>query len=189
MFDLALYTPPRYEPADWYWRAGNGRLFSSARVALVENADPDFQAWLAGGRAPTPWPRDAQGQETAGALQEVLEPHGLFASLEAYAASVRYAHETGGIAVAGLPVATDRGSQALINGAFNLVSAKPETIVRFKAGGGFVSLDAAAVAIIATEVGEHVQRCFAREAEVVAAIAAGTIATKAEVDAAFADAA
>lgn len=176
-----------YDPRDWYWLAEDGRLFASARITVVTVEDAGYRAWLeAGGPGATGWPRDEAGAQTEDALQEVLTPYGLFAGLSAYAAARRYAVETSGITVGGSEIATDRGSQALITGAFNLVTINPKTTIKFKASGTFVTLDASAVTIIATEVGQHVQACFAKEADVVAGITVGTIKTLADIDAAFA---
>ncbi|SFC21898.1 protein of unknown function [Bosea sp. CRIB-10] len=105
--------------------------------------------------------------------------------LRAHAADVRWRKETGGITVAGVTVLTDRDSQAMINGAGALCDKVPATIVRFKAATGFVDLDAATMTAIAIAVGQHVQSVFATEAEVVAAIDAGTITTRAQVEVAF----
>lgn len=108
------------------------------------------------------------------------------AQLLGYAAAARYRKETGGISVAGQPIATDRESQALISGAFALVQQQPQTVIRFKTPGGFVTLDAAQMSAIAIAVAQHVQACFALEADVAADITSGEIITPAEIDAAFA---
>lgn len=176
----------QFNAADWYWRKADGTLFSSKRIATVPATDAAFVAWSADGTMPTAFPRDTAGQESLAELQAVLARDGMSASLEAYAAARRYAVETAGITVAGMAIRTDRDSQAMISGAFNLAQAKPEAKVLFKGANGFVPLDAAAIQIVATAVGEHVQACFAKEAEVAAAIGAGTVASKAAVDAAFA---
>lgn len=106
------------------------------------------------------------------------------AELIAYAADRRWRAETGGIVVAGATIDTDRASQAMITGAYAWSQAHPEQTVAFKARGGFVTLDAAAVEAIASAVGSHVQECFAVEATVDAVIDAETITDFAGVDAA-----
>ncbi len=113
---------------------------------------------------------------------EVLE-----AQLLDHAASARWRKETGGISLAGQPIATDRESQALISGAFALVQQQPETTIRFKTPTGFVTLDAAQMTAIAITVAQHVQACFAIEADVAGDIASGEITSTVEIDAAFAD--
>lgn len=107
------------------------------------------------------------------------------AELTAYAAEARWAKEIGGITIQGLPVDTTRDSQAMINGAFNLVTAEPSTVIKFKTPAGFVELDAAAMTAIAVAVGQHVQSVFATEAQVNADIEAGTITTKTAIATAF----
>lgn len=106
--------------------------------------------------------------------------------LLAYAALARWRKETGGINLAGQPIATDRESQSLISGAFALVQQQPETVIRFKTPSGFVTLDAAQMSAIAIAVAQHVQACFAIEADIAGDIASGEITTTAEIDAAFA---
>lgn len=63
-----------YNPRNWYWLADDGRLFSSARVAVVPQDNADYLAWLEGGWPATPWPRDEQGHQTNASLQAVLTP-------------------------------------------------------------------------------------------------------------------
>lgn len=176
-------------PFDWYWRRDDAEgevIFSSAREDRVPADDPAYRAFIAAGHAPTLWPRDGQGERTDEALRDVLAPYGLFVSLAAYAASVRFARETGGITVAGARIRTDRESQGLIAGAVLRAMRSPEAEIRFKADDGFVTLNAEAVMAVGDAVAEHVQACFRIESEVVAAIEAGEIAARAEVDAAFA---
>lgn len=117
-----------------------------------------------------------------GAIVSVPAP----VDLAAYAAAARWRKETGGISLASQPIATDRESQALISGAFALVQQQPATTIRFKTPGGFVTLDAAQMSAIAIAVAEHVQACFAIEADIAGDIAAGEITTTTEIDAAFA---
>lgn len=66
-----------YSPTDWYWKAQDGRLFSSAKASTVSPTDAGFVAWSANGRAPTAWPRDEAGVTTDAALQEVLALYGI----------------------------------------------------------------------------------------------------------------
>ncbi len=106
--------------------------------------------------------------------------------LAAYAAARRYAIETGGITLPnGSQISTDRDSQALITGAWNYVQNSGATSVSFKTVSGFVTMDTATLKTVALAVGDHVQKCFAAEGSIDAGIAAETITTMAEVDAAF----
>ncbi len=103
--------------------------------------------------------------------------------LYAYAASKRYAVETGGIVLNGMRVMTDRASQSLITGAYNYVQANPDVLVKFKTAAGFVEVTATQMTVIANAVGAHVQAAFAAEGAVNAEIVAGAITTKVEIDA------
>lgn len=106
--------------------------------------------------------------------------------LYAYAAAKRYAVETGGIALNGARIDTSVASQAKIGNAYLLLQASGGASVEFKAESGFVTLTADQFKTLALAVGRHVQACYAKEADVDAAISAGTIKTIAEVDTAFA---
>ncbi|MFB2562419.1 DUF4376 domain-containing protein [Rhizobium sp. IMFF44] len=124
--------------------------------------------------------------ETPGSLLAIVSgwsPEPPPIDLYAYAASKRYAVETGGIVLNGMRVMTDRASQSLITGAYNYVQANPEIAVKFKTSGGFVELTAAQMTAIANAVGAHVQAAFAAEGEINQQIIAGTITTLAEIDA------
>lgn len=72
-----------YDPAKWFWLADDGRLFSSAQAALIQENDEAYAAWVEAAHQPTPWPRDDDGAQTDDTLQEVLSPFGLFCSLAA----------------------------------------------------------------------------------------------------------
>ncbi|WP_412065113.1 DUF4376 domain-containing protein [Rhizobium sp. SYY.PMSO] len=103
--------------------------------------------------------------------------------LYAYAASKRYAIETGGIVINGMSITTDRASQSMITGAYSYVQANPTVTVKFKTAAGFVELTAEQMTAVANAVGAHVQASFAAEGEVTSQIVAGTITAKAEIDA------
>ena len=67
----------QYTPTNWYWIAENGRIYSSAKQAIITSNDDDFLKWQASGYLPTPWPKDAHGQQSDAALAEVIAPFGL----------------------------------------------------------------------------------------------------------------
>lgn len=67
----------QYTPTNWYWIAENGRIYSSAKQAIITSKDDAFIKWQASGYLPTPWPKDAQGQQSDAALAEVIAPFGL----------------------------------------------------------------------------------------------------------------
>lgn len=104
--------------------------------------------------------------------------------LIAYAADKRWRVETGGITVGGALIDTSRESQSMITGAYAYSQPNPAETITYKATSGWVTIDAATMAAIATAVGAHVQACFGAEAAVAAEIEAGTITTTAEIDAA-----
>jgi len=107
--------------------------------------------------------------------------------LSQYAATKRYEAETSGILVGGNAIRTDRESQAMITGAFAFSQIAPDgTEIKFKTAAGFAVLSKSDVAAVALAVAQHVQACFAKEADVVASIAIDEITTRAEIDAAFA---
>ncbi|MBR1002716.1 hypothetical protein ABIF65_005991 [Bradyrhizobium japonicum] len=69
-FDFQLRGPV-YNPLDWYWVMDDGRIYSSAREAMISADDQQYLIWREG-RAPTNWPRDADGKQTVEALREVV---------------------------------------------------------------------------------------------------------------------
>lgn len=66
-----------FDPRDHYWIADDGRLWSSAAGALVEEDAEAYADFLERGGLATPWPRDEAGEETEAALDAVLAPYGL----------------------------------------------------------------------------------------------------------------
>lgn len=93
-------------------------------------------------------------------------------------AAHRYAIETGGITVGGADIGTDRDDQAMITGTLVGFQSGTLTSVRWKGAGGFATLDAAAFLPLASAVAQHVEACFAREADHAAAISALTTAAE-----------
>lgn len=78
----------------------------------------------------------------------------------------RYAVETGGMMVGGVPLRTDRQTASIITAAY--VSAKDDPdfqVANWKVGTGvFITLDAPTIIAIATALRAHVQAAFDREA-------------------------
>lgn len=132
-------------------------------------------------------PRYIEDGEAVRQEYDVIDiPPPTLEELKDMAAALRWQKETGGVTVQGAAIDTSRESQALINGAFNLAKDDPDTIIRFKAAAGFVTLDASTMIAIGRAVAHHVQACFAKEGDVVEAIEAGTITTLAQIEAEFA---
>ena len=91
-------------------------------------------------------------------------------------AEARWKAETGGMAVDGLIIKTDRESQSMIGDAAFTATLDPNYICQWKTSSGFMTLDAATVLTVAQAVRAHVQGCFDREAELSAVVeAAGTV--------------
>jgi len=175
-----------YDPLNWYWLASDGRLYSSAAGALIEDDDPAHLAWRAAGGHPTAWPADEDGDETVAALQAVLSPYGLFVALEDYAAHKRWQVETGGCPWQGRVIATDRDSQTKLIaemvavGAGLRIDGSPWKF----ADGSFAALSNAEAAAMIAAARAHIAGAFAAEADVLAGIAAGSITSRADIDAA-----
>ncbi|CAN7558505.1 DUF4376 domain-containing protein [Pseudomonas umsongensis] len=92
-------------------------------------------------------------------------------------AARRFQAETGGVTVQGIPVNTERDSQALLTGAAFAASLDPAYQIKWKAASGFVELSAAQVIGLASEVLAFVQGCFNREAELLGFVADDSITT------------
>jgi len=86
------------------------------------------------------------------------------AAMLAQLAAIRYRRETGGIVVSGVPVATDRESQAIVD---RIVKAYDDGDITgdvdFKSPGGWVSIGEATIRTIKAAGAQHVQACFSRE--------------------------
>ena len=89
-------------------------------------------------------------------------------------AARRYEAEVGGITLNGVQIDTDDRSKLLINGAALEATIDPTYVMQWKTSGGFIELTAMQVIGIARAVRAHVQACFDREAELLAALEAGT---------------
>lgn len=90
-------------------------------------------------------------------------------------ASRRYEAEVGGTVLNGMQIGTDDRSKLLINGAALDAAIDPARGMQWKVGDAFVQLTGAQVIDIARAVRAHVQACFDREAELLAALADGTL--------------
>lgn len=63
--------------SDWYWKDDEGRIYASARQAIVADDDEEYLAFLVNNGFVTRWPEDDEGAQTDEALEAVIEPHGL----------------------------------------------------------------------------------------------------------------
>jgi hypothetical protein len=66
-----------YNPFDWYWLRGDGKLYSSKAQEYITDSDPTYTMWSDGGGVATIWPQDEKGAQTDVALQDVLKPYNL----------------------------------------------------------------------------------------------------------------
>lgn len=89
-------------------------------------------------------------------------------------AARRYQAEIAGITLLEMPLATDRDSQGLINGAALSAYTDPSYVCRWKTSAGYVTLDAATLKAVAKAIRDHVQACFDREDELTKAVEDGT---------------
>lgn len=121
---------------------------------------------------------------SGGVLSPVAPPVPTQSQLTAYAATVRYAKETGGFSFQSHPIATDEGSQAKIgNAALGATVVGAGFSTDWKCSDGtFVTLNQAGMLGMATAILNFVNACYAAEAAIDAAIGADTITTTAQID-------
>ena len=191
----------RFDPANWYWKIGATEgVYSSATNTYVAESDPAYQSWLseANGRMASKLETEA---EVWGYVRSFCEDW-LFngttvaqptptsytkVQLKAYSASARYRKETGGMTINGVAVDTSRESQGMINGAYNMALKDATFTTRWKcADGTFTALNAAQIEATAVAIAQHVQACFAAEADVASQIDSGTIISLPVIDQAYA---
>jgi hypothetical protein len=182
---------PSYNPSNWYWVVAGSttQVFSSASGTYVQISDATYVAWLAAGGHPTRIDTEASliavlAQQAPSVV--VQTPAGL----ATYAAAKQAAIMAGGISVnvggtnaEMVDASTDTMSLVLLQGAVSIAQAKPgATFPWVQDNGVAVTLTAAQVLVIFATVSAFLQATFAALAGVLAAISAGTITTKAQVD-------
>jgi len=85
-------------------------------------------------------------------------------NLKAQIAQLRWEKETAGITLNGMPIATDRESQALLTGAFCRALQDPAITINWKgANGEFIQLGKDDINTISAAVGKYVEDCFNAE--------------------------
>jgi hypothetical protein len=87
----------------------------------------------------------------------------------------RFVAETSGTTIDGMPIDTGRDSQGLITGAALQAMIDSSYSLHWKTSAGFVELTAQQILGVATAVRAYVQACFNREADLLAAVADGSI--------------
>jgi hypothetical protein len=185
-----------YDPHVWYWRADDGRVFSGERQLIVGEDDAGYLAFKEG-QMPTQWPRDDAGEQTDAALQEVLQIHSIFVTLEGYAANERWKMETGGItSTTGVPLETNDRSKGMIIGVAVAAMAKAVTSPA-GSGGEYMTTWVGAdrnlypltrdqVVDQAVDLQLHIDACFAAYADIATQVRAKKITTHAQIDERFA---
>lgn len=90
-------------------------------------------------------------------------------------ADTRFAHEVAGMTVAGMTVYTDRATQSKLTAAALRATRDSTYTLDWKLSTGtFATLTAEQILAVADAVGDYVQACYSREAELLAAVSAGT---------------
>ena len=174
-------------PLDWYWSAEDGRVYASARQAIIDGTDADYLAWIEAGNTASAWPRDEAGNQTDAMLQGVVQPYGLAVNLVYYTAMVRRQKLQSDITVNGLPFSTDPLTLGSLNSAYIYAQAKPGDVFSWKLpDGSFITLTKDDIAALHDCTNEFAQSCFACEDTTLTGIEARTITDRAAIDAAFA---
>jgi len=192
-----------YNPADWFWAGEPDSrtseiIYSSSAGKVVPADDAVYVAWSDAGNSATPWPKDATGAVTSAALDDILIAAGLpatglavmtTADLAAYANAKQWALATGGhaVTIGGVPhlFATNVESMTLMDGKVSRLSQpNPPASFNWQLDSGFVNIPAAEFVVAATSCADFVQATFDVLFPMLAEIAAGTITTTAQIDAA-----
>jgi hypothetical protein len=171
-----------YAPNNWYWIIGadEANVWSSRLAASIPIDNADYVAWLAAGNFPS-------RAETMADLQVVLADQYPPGTLETYTAHKRWQKEQAGITLtSGMPIKTDDRAQAKISGAYFAAQEVPTVVTPWHAADGTVhDLDATQISAMNNELLTHINNCFSISSDVLAGIAAGTITTREQIDAAF----
>jgi hypothetical protein len=175
-----------FNPFDHYWLADDGRVYSSKAQSLVPEVDPDW----ATGNAPTPWPRDMDGNQSDAELQRVMFPYRVAVDMKAYAFMLRDQKEHGGCAitdVAGIiEIRTDLYTQNLISryheaAAGNLSFSVPWVLPDRST----VTLDKAAIDKLFDQMTAFIVGTYTTYSQVIEDVDGGAITTSDQVDQAF----
>lgn len=143
------FMPATLRAVQWENGAGavemaNGKV---EYIASLEPYQPALDAWSAA---------DA-------AVVDVSAAAVLRSSKRAALAAHRYVVETGGVTLGAEEVLTDRESQALLTGAFVSITSGLIPDVEWKLKLGWMTVEAADIAVVAGAVAAHVRKTFAVE--------------------------
>jgi len=188
--------------ADHYWIIGGSinEVYSSKRNARVPLTDAEYVAWR-DSHAYDGTPISDEAELASVLRPQKILPEWLFNApsfiqpspgtyddpqLEAYAADANIRKQASGIVVNGQPFATDAMTRSSLNSAHIYTQTNAAATFSWKLpDGSFITLDKAGVDQLHACVTEYAQNCWACEDNTKAAIAADTITTLAEIDAAF----
>ncbi|MDA8485174.1 DUF4376 domain-containing protein [Pseudomonas resinovorans] len=146
-------------------------LFDLAAISIASGQPDPEQRWYENGRLFVA----GVTQESLDAALDTYDPvQGERDRLALLIAARRYTAEIAGVTVGSIRVDTDDRSKLLINGAAVEAMLNPAYVLRWKADGVFVDLDADQVKDVARAVRAYVQACFDREDALLTALNAGT---------------
>jgi len=164
MADSLAFTTPAGDFGTMEW---SGNHYLGPLPPNQPDFRPAYDALIAAGIKPTPYV--APGLDLA-----------------AYTSAAHAALRDGGVTVGGMRIRTDGESRGLIDGAYALSVAQPDTAIDFKAANGWVTIDAATMQTVAVAVGKWVQACYSAYRQVDGNVTSGAYTTPAQIDAAFA---
>lgn len=197
-----------YIATAWYWvvNGSTTQVYSSASNTYVPVTDPTYSAWLAVGNKPTNIASEALLWGVVSSASPSAFPSWLFngttfaqpsagnytpAQLAAYAQYKQAQIMVGGISVnvgtstalQNVEASTSTASLVLLQGAAAMAQANSSASFQWvESTGVTVTLTAAQILTILNAVTAFLQSTFSVLAAVLAAITAGTITTKAQVD-------
>lgn len=113
-------------------------------------------------------------------VQDYQDPEPTKNELKNYLENKRWQVETGGITYNGLIIPTDDRAKILIEGAAATLSDSDEA--KFKAGSNWIDINGETIRLLLLAITQHVQACFAKEAELFGLIEDEEIANFSEID-------
>lgn len=140
-----------------YYKSENGEVFAY-------ESDGSQDEWIGADMLPM----------TEEEIDQHLSPKSTPDQRKAFIAARRFEAETAGITVNGVLIDTGRDSQALITGAALSAMLDSSYVCNWKTPDGPVELSAQSLIAIAQQVRAHVQLCFDREFELLAALDGGS---------------
>lgn len=125
-------------------------LETSAHIPQGHPLWDDYQEWLDAGNTPEPAEAGLTEAEARAALHDAIT-------------AKRWAVETGGITVGGIPVATALDDQNRITSVLTAIALGGLEAVDFKTQAGWVRLTAEQIQGLGAAISAHIQACFSAE--------------------------